>query len=56
MIPSEFTDLLVESRATPAFRADLETYAARKHGDRITASAQSPRVKVLRVIAPDAAR
>ena len=51
MIFSEFDHLLAHARATAEFRADLASYTARKFGDRITASAQSPRVKVLRVIA-----
>ena len=47
----DFSVLLDRSLATAAFRADLEGYVSRRSTNRITASANCPRVKVLRVIA-----
>lgn len=47
----ELSPLLTASRATAAFRADLEAYAARQSSERITVAGANPRVKVLRTIA-----
>lgn len=47
----ELDPLLAASRATTAFRADLEYYAARQPAERISVAGANPRVKVLRVIA-----
>lgn len=47
----ELGPLLAISRATDAFRADLEAYAARQPSARISAAGVNPRVKVLRTIA-----
>jgi len=48
---NDFEPMLVGSQATAAFRTDLAQYASRQPAERISASASSPRVKVLRVIA-----
>lgn len=47
----ELEPLLVASRATDAFRADIAAYAARQSAERIATSSMNPRVKVLRTIA-----
>jgi hypothetical protein len=47
----ELGPLLAASRATEAFRAELESYAARQPAERISVGGVSPRVKVLRAIA-----
>jgi len=51
MTLNDFAPLLAASQATEAFRTDLEAYAARRHADRISTGGNSPRVKVMRVIA-----
>jgi hypothetical protein len=51
MTHADFTELLATSRATAAFRSDLESYIARQPADRISAAPHNPRVKVLRAIA-----
>lgn len=48
---ADLTPLLAASRATAAFRDDLEAFAAGATEDRIEAPTHNPRVKVLRVVA-----
>jgi hypothetical protein len=48
---AELSPLLDNSRATPAFRADLEAFAAGGTEERIEAPTHNPRVKVLRTVA-----
>jgi hypothetical protein len=48
---ADFTDLLATSRATAAFRSDLEAFIARQPAERVSAALNNPRVKVLRAIA-----
>ena len=47
----ELGPLLAASRATSAFRTDLEAFSNRQPAERITISGMNPRVKVLRTIA-----
>ena len=47
----ELAPLLAASRATTAFRSDLEAFAARQPSERISVAGINPRVKVLRTVA-----
>ncbi len=50
MTTDNFAPVLAASSATDEFRRDLNAFASRQPSDRIHASPQSPRVKVLRAI------
>ena len=51
MLPTDIAQILADSGATPAFKADVRAYAEHRAAPRIEALRHSPRVKVLRVLA-----
>jgi hypothetical protein len=51
MLPTDIAQIIAQSSATPAFKADARAYAEHRAAPRIDVLRHSPRIKVLRVLA-----